>query len=516
MKLAGGAVHVFVARGLLRRTATMRNYGIWLGLGLVVACNKAEPAGVASASSAPVAAAPSTAASSEAAPPASAIEAAPTPAAPSAGAPESFKGGTKENVASAVGLGCEATSLNGWLQLLCRKKNGTGGHPVKATITTPGAEPAAPAGREPGAEPTEGEAAGEEVTVNEQGELNIVVPFSGDEKRDVAIEWTDTRYTLHVTGAKATLEWAASGIPHRRACQQVLDESKAVLSQAQKAEGPARLTTTETAKLSRFGVCQPGGLGSWALALKAAAGVGEGAARQHHLELEVVRVDIDGNRKSTSFGSLDVAPSGLELPALQVYDYDDDGRDELIVSYDVKATSSTAQAMPSPIWSFTDAGVVAYAKAPPVGGGVFVEQLDFDMRPDLSTYGGFVAYLGADCGLKTCPPRITGPKLYFHSQPDGAFADSDEPARSALKRAGCQNKPLAVVVETGGTLNAVQTAKNLVCAKAWGVGVEALKAELSGKQAALCGEAASCALKSAFESWLEKPLPFELTAAPKK
>lgn len=499
----------------------MRNYGIWLVLGLAAGCNKSEPAGAAASSSAqvPSASAVATAPAGAVTPTGSAVDAPAAPAAPPAGAPESFKGGTKENVASAVGLGCEATSLNGWLQLLCRKKNGTGGRPVKATITTPGAEPAAPSGREPGTEPAEGEAAeaaGEELAVNEQGELNIVVPFSGDEKRDVAIEWTDTRYTLHVTGAKATLEWAASGIPHRRACQQVLDESKAVLAQAQKAEGAARLTTTETAKLSRFGVCQPGGLGSWALALKAAVGAGEGAGRQHHLELEVVRVDLEGNRKSVTFGSLDVAPGGLDLPALQVYDYDDDGRDELIVSYDVKATSSAAQAMPSPIWSFTDAGVVAYAKAPPVGGGIGVEQLDFDMRPDLSTYGGFVAYLGADCGLKTCPPRITGPKLYFHSQPDGAFADSDDAAKSALKRAGCQNKPLSVVVEQGGALNAVQTAKNLVCAKAWGVGIEPLKAELAGKQAALCGEAASCPLKSAFEAWLEKPLPFELTAAPKK
>jgi hypothetical protein len=319
-----------------------------------------------------------------------------------------------------------------------------------------------------------------------------------------------------VTGAKATLEWAASGIPHRRACQQLLDESKAVLAQAQKAEGPARLTTSETAKLSRFGVCQQGGLGSWALALKAAAGVGEGSARQQHLELEVVRIDIDGNRKSQTFGSLDVAPGGLELPALQVYDYDDDGRNELIVSYDVKATGNPAQAMPPAIWSFTDVGVVAYAKAPPVGGGIAVEQLDFDMRPDLSSYGAFVAWLGPDCGLKTCPTRVTGPKLYYHSQPDGSFSDSDEATRNALKRAGCQNKPLSVIVEAGGALNTAQTAKNLVCAKAWGVSSEELKAELTNKQAVLCGEAASCPLKSAFEGWLDKPLPFELSATAAK
>jgi hypothetical protein len=496
-----------------------------LVLGLVLGCNKSEPAGApAPTPSAAIANAavssPGASSAAQAAAAAGALAAVQAaPATPSAGAPESFKGGTKENIAGAVGLGCEATSLNGWLQLLCRKKNGTGGRPVKALVTTPGAEPAAPAGREPAGEPLEGEAAepaGDEISADERGELTIVVPFSGDEKRDVAIEWTDTRYTLHVTGSKATLEWAASGIPHRRACQQLLDESKAVLAQAQKAEGAARLTTTETAKLSRFGVCQPGGLGSWALALEAATGAGEGATRHHHLQLAVVRVDIDGNRKSQSFGSLKVAPGGLELPALQVYDYDDDGRDELIVSYDVKATGDGSQSLPPAIWSFTDAGVAAYAKAPPVGGGIAVEQLDFDMRPDLSSYGAFVAWLGPDCGLKTCPTRVTGPKLYFHSQPDGSFTDSDDSARSALKRAGCQSKPSSVVVEAGGALNAAQTAKNLVCAKAWGATTEALKSELAGKQAALCGEAASCPLKAAFEAWLERPLPFELSASAKK
>jgi len=134
---------------------------------------------------------------------------------------------------------------------------------------------AAPSGQEPGKRTGPADApSGDELTPNEQGELTIVVPFSGGRKRDVNIEWTDTSYTLHVTGPKATLEWAASGIPHRRACQQLLDETKAVVAAAQKAEGDARLTTTEASKLPRFGVCQPGGLGSWALGLKAVSGRG--------------------------------------------------------------------------------------------------------------------------------------------------------------------------------------------------------------------------------------------------
>ena len=496
----------------------MRTLGIWLVVGGVVACSKTQPVG----GSAPLSSgqAPAAVSAAAASTPAVQVPAAePTAAAPEApkalGAPPaSFKGGNKETIGAAVGLGCEATTLEGWLQLLCRKKNGTGGHPVRALVK--GGGPAAAAGgQEPSAEHAEAKtdaAEGEELTANEQGELTIVVPYSGSEQRDVSIEWTDTAYTLHVSGPKATLEWVASGVPHRRACQQLLEESKAALSAAQKLTGEARLTTSETAKLPRFGVCQPGGLGSWALSLKSASGKGEGASRQHHLELDVVRVDVEGARKSASFGSVDFAAGGFELAALQAYDYDDDGRDELIVPYEIKATGGATPTFPPAIWSFGDAGVAAYAKSPTVNGGLGIEQLDFDMRPDFGSYGPFVAYLGADCGLKACPGRVTGPKLYLHSVPDGSFSDHDDAARNALKRAGCQNKPSALVVEAGGSVNVGQTAKNLICAKAYGAQNEDLAAELSSKHAALCGEAATCPLLTSFEAWSKLPLPVALTS----
>jgi hypothetical protein len=495
----------------------MRNLGLWLvACGVLAACNKAQPSG-GSGNAAPSTAAPPPASAAVASAPVvtSAAAAAPVAPTPPAGAPASFKAGTKETIGAAVGLGCEATSLDGWLQLLCRKKNGTGGHPVRAVVRNPNAVAAAPAEPQPSADAPSpdadaGTGTGEELSPNEQGELTIVVPYSGEEKRDVEIEWTDTTYTLHVVGAKATLEWAASGIPHRRACQQLLDENKAVIAAAQKAEGEARLTTTEAAKLPRFGSCREGGLGSWALSLKAISGKGEGAARVHHFELEVVRIAVDGARKAATFGSVDAAPGGFELASPQVYDYDDDGRDEFIIPYELKASGGAAPHFPSPVWSFNDAGVVAYGKAPTVNGGIGIEQLDFDMRPDFSTYGPFVAFLGSDCGLKTCPPRVTGPKLYLHSTPEGAFTDKDEAAKSALKRAMCQSKPANVVVDTGGSVNVAQTAKNLVCARAYGVGAETISAELTAKRASLCGEAASCPLETTLQSWLKLELPVEL------
>jgi hypothetical protein len=439
-----------------------------------------------------------------------------------ADAPASFKDGTKESIPAAVGLGCEAKSLNGWLEFLCRKKNGTGGHPTKAEIqvlatnlASPEAavagssEPVAVAG---GAEQADAgtPANPNEVLPDEHGELRLVVPYRPGEKRDVVLAWSDTRYTLHLDGTKATIEWAASGVPHRRACQKLLDENKAVIDAAQKLDGEERVTAAES-KLPRFGVCQAGGLGSWALLLRSLKGAGTGAQRSLHLEADVVRVDIDGSRMAAPFGAFEIRPGGLEIGFLQAYDYDDDGNDELIVPFELKAASSTpASELPSAVWSFSASGVAPYAKAK-LAGGAGAEQLDFDMRPDIGTYAGFVAYFAADCGLKSCPSRVTGPKFFLHSLPDGGFSGNDDAARAALKRA-CPKLSGPVVAEAGGQANLAQTARNLVCARAHGAEKAALASELDARRAALCGDAPSCAAQTALLGWLELPLPVELRA----
>src|SRR5262245_12684317 len=108
-------------------------------------CKTSEPASTRASS------APEPASSAAPAAPAASTEApAPAPAAPQAvspDAPASFEKGQKETIANAIGLGCETKSLDGWLELLCRRKNGTGGHPARALVRDPLAESvAAPAG----------------------------------------------------------------------------------------------------------------------------------------------------------------------------------------------------------------------------------------------------------------------------------------------------------------------------------------------------------------------------------
>jgi hypothetical protein len=282
------------------------------------------------------------------------------------------------------------------------------------------------------------------------------VPWVAGQTTQIPIDWTDTRFLLKVDGTTAKLEWTSGTLELRKSCAKFADESKAALTTAQKA-GEAGAVTAE--------------------------------------------------KTTASFGTLEFAPGGLKLLPLRVYDYDDDGKHELIVPYEITARApGDAAALPAVIWSIKDTQIAPYAKSPNVSAGAVVEQLDFDMRPDIGEYGPFVAFLGSDCGLSSCPPRITGPVLYLHSLPDGGFSRDDAAAKGALGRA-CPKKPEAVVVEAGGKVVAAQTAKNLVCALAWGAPKEAVLADIAAKHAALCGTADSCPLESTLQKWAGEPAP---------
>lgn len=457
----------------------------WLGLGLLglsIACSKNEPLVSATPSpSAGASAAPSEAVQSVNTPVAS-----PAPvAAARSEAPASFAGGKKESIEGAVGLGCEAKSSEGFLELVCRKKNGTGGHPVQAVLNTDTAEV---------------------VAADEHGELRITTPFRDGESRDITLEWSDTRYVLHVAGASAKLEWGSAGLDLRRACAKIAEETRAVQQAAQKPDAANRVLPSEAAKLPRFGVCQSAGFGSYALGLSALRGSSEGDVRQLHAELEVVRVSETGSVQRAPFASFDFSPGGLQIGPLQVYDYDDDGKDELIVGYELSAIPPGSDvAHPASIWTWTDSGVSPFAQSPELAvAGVAIEHLDFDMRPDLGDYGAYIAYLRADCGPKQCPARLTGPRFFWHSLPDGGFSRSDAAAKAALKRA-CPKKPAGIVVE-----NVAQTAKNLICARVFGLSSEDALAELGAQHERLCGDAGPCAYAAILEAWAKTQPPVSL------
>jgi|GEM_PF-5849123 len=444
--------------------------------------------------------------------------------------PTSFAGGNKVEITNAVGLGCQATTSEGWLELVCRKRNGTGGRPVRAVrdLAALAAAEAAGAAPAPSAAPPASAAAASTGTdpatdeggagaadprlanvieVDAHGELRVIAPWRSGQRAQIRVEWSDTQYDLTVDGESASLVLpVALGL--RRQCEALRVASQRAVEAAQRLPGEAALTGADLRKLPQLGLCQMAGLGAWAVGLDELTASGSGATRSLAARLSVIHLDPDGRSKTAALGVLEFAPGGLQLAPLMVYDYDDDGQDEVIIRHEVNqvAPGKAPAALPA-VWSLKGGAVVAYDRLGPLGpGGVSTEHLDHDMRPDLADYGPFVAWLGADCGARNCPSRLVGPRFFAHSAPDGSFSRTDAAAVAALERA-CAAAPASVVVAEGQSVNALHTATLLGCARAWGVGTDVITKELEAKRTAICGAENDCPLLVTLRAWASAEPP---------
>ncbi|HEY5954929.1 MAG TPA: hypothetical protein VIV60_00200, partial [Polyangiaceae bacterium] len=118
--------------------------------------------------------------------------------------------------------------------------------------------------------------------------------------------------------------------------------------------------------------------------------------------------------------------------------------------------------------------------------------LEFDMRPDIGQYGPFLAYLGSDCGIDQCPPRLAGPVLYARSMPNGTFSYGEASAKVAVDKVCGKAKP--VLVEVPGGVNPTRTAQNVACARLRGETTDSIVAQLKAKSNLLCKGAQTCPL----------------------
>lgn len=440
----------------------------------ILACSKKEPpAGTAASASAAIEAPKPSAEPVPSAVTAPSASVAPTTTATeiSATAPGSFAGAEPIKHAVATGLGCEARSKEGWLELLCRKKNGAGGHPKLAVLGTGEEAP--------------------QVEPDDKGELRVVVPYHDGAETLGTIEWTDTKYNLTVRGTELKLDWAVS-MDVNRSCAKLDKEKTSVINAATKSTDPEHLTAAEAAKFPRFGVCQPAGLGSWALGLRGVSAAGAGDARSITFELDVVRVGPDGKVTKADFGKVQAKPGGFEIRPLQIYDYDDDGKVELIVPHELKAVPPGTK--PDPlfaVWTEQNDQVAPFKNFGRVTGGVQTTHLDHDMRPDIGSYEPFITYLGPDCGLASCPSRIVGPLRYARSLSSGEFSRADPQAQAAITRS-CPKGAMLVVDG-----NPAKTAQNVACARLRGEEPAKLEADLKAKASFVCKGAESCPLLDA-------------------
>jgi hypothetical protein len=256
----------------------------------------------------------------------------------------------------------------------------------------------------------------------------------------------------------------------------------------------------EAAKFPRFGVCQPAGFGSFALALRGVSASGADASRSIKFDIDVAYVALDGTTTRGNFGTVQSRPGSFEVKPLQVYDYDDDGSDELIVPYELKAIPKGAEpAVLSAVWSLKSGSVIPYEKLSPTKGGAQTTHLEYDMRPDIGRYDPFIAYLDEDCGGVSCPNRLVGPLHYARSMPGGEFDFADPRAQDSLDRACPKGNML---VAPG---NPVQTAKNVACVLLRKGDPAKLQADLRASSAALCKGQEACGLLEALLHFGEAP-----------
>lgn len=141
------------------------------------------------------------------------------------------------------------------------------------------------------------------------------------------------------------------------------------------------------------------------------------------------------------------------------FDYDGDGRDELIFENTEAADQGRYQRTTNVVLSAPKDRIEPYG---PMRSFAFseVEDVDGDGRPDF-----LVPYSStAEPCYGLAPTTIYGPLLLVHSLPDGTFTMSDSLCRR-WARAECPDAPKAVEASSSPSMDAYGTAS---CARLWG------------------------------------------------
>lgn len=404
--------------------------------------------------------------------------------------PPSFAAGRPISVANAGVAGCDSRALDGWLELKCRAYNPVGGKIVEAEVH-------------------EAPASTQKVLPESDGQLRVVLPWRSRHETTARIKWSDASYELQVdgqTGAMRRVETDAV----RQACQALEQRHDTFLKEVR--AGSGAVTRDDVRRFPRFGRCVPAGQGAWALAARKVSASGEGAKREVVAELEVVHVDEAGALHSFPFAVLPFTPGGLSVPPLMVYDYDADAVPEVIIRYDVLRRpegrrTSPLGAQPA-VFTWSGNRVTAYGPAGKLGGGaVLVEHLDRDMRPDVGHYGPFLAWVGKECGVGSCPRRLVGPRFFSVSLPDGGFDAGDERATQVLSRS-CSSASGAVVPESlSSVADKQRLALNVACSVLRGASGGDVSRELKAGREKLCGAASECELLSTLLGWAKSTPP---------
>jgi hypothetical protein len=415
--------------------------------------------------------------------------------------PDEWKTAAVVSVGGAIGLGCETRFLRGWLRVLCRSKNGTGGKPVKI---------------EPEGTPDPRASLSEE-----GGERTLILPFVSATKWAGKFHWTDTRQRLELEwpAGKArppsvgTFRWDADAAVNKT-CADLAKEWRDAIEKA-KTSGPeaSRLSAAASARLPRnVGQCHPAGLAAWALAGSGIARVDCGGTECVKATFEVQRVTEDGKRLPGPSETVTFEPGRMRVTSPTLYDWNGDGSVDAFLRWDSDpAPGATAGEgkLPTFVWTIADGKVAPY----PGLTGIVVDRTthaDGDARPDLVFQGPYMARLPKQCGLPSCPPRLVGPGFIAHAADGGKFDTGDSVAIDAAKKA-CPSAPADVVTTAGTGVDLGRTARAVACARMHGKTAAEIDKQLTAAKAKLCvPDKGPCAAFDALSRWAKATPPLDL------
>lgn len=213
-----------------------------------------------------------------------------------------------------------------------------------------------------------------------------------------------------------------------------------------------------------------------------------------------------------------VGAHALRILRVVTHDWDGDGEPELLLRRSRAVTACGREAEIAEergdLWNFHNNTVEPYRPAQGVLGETGPQSAgdeDGDGVPDLRTEGVFRAMVELPCGTPGGAALLAGPAWLARGQKGGGFSLSDGLAEP-FHRKECPAPPAALVQPSPKVAFALAvTARNVACARAWGVSGERLREDLEAGRSQLCpGAVGACAALEELKRWTTLPAPVRL------
>lgn len=262
-------------------------------------------------------------------------------------------------------------------------------------------------------------------------------------------------------------------------CVQAAQTTQRIIDGFRRAVGDAGYAPTALHD-SHFGSCVKGGRDAWAIIPERVSML---EANNLHARwnltyfdpsgkpatIQPAVPDFEGAAANTSAWNFTQSPGDttVTLGELTVFDFNNDGVSEVFLPV-TQYISEGPSFYGGRVWTSEEGAVTLYAPTSQTRISA-LRDADRDGRPDLVIHQPYLdtsSHCGSDFEY-----LVTGPELLMHSLPNGNFSANDSVAMQ-FARTQCPARPTAIIArggDGGPSYDDAQSAKNVVCARLWGV-----------------------------------------------